>query len=144
MARIVEHRCASCGTLAGTARRRRPGVGAPFCVCPQCGAYVQRRPYDEWALMGARARLELLAGGIGSAGALGLLPALGYALLCIARGRPAPPEELAIGAAAGFLVAVSVWGARFAAALRRSRRRMADPMYQARLVEFGMASPPRG
>ncbi len=144
MARIVEHRCAGCGTLAGTARHRRASVGIPFCVCGSCGAYIAREPYDEWALMGVGKRLELLGSGIGFSGALGLVPALGYACVRMLGREPVELEVLAVVAGSGFVLAVGAWCTRFAGLVRRSRRRMSDPMYQAKLVEFGMASPPKG
>lgn len=140
MAGIVEHRCATCGNLAGTAPRRRASVGIPFCVCARCGAYVTREPYDEWALMRPGKKLELLGGGLAFSGALGLLPALGYACYSMLRGASFRADVLALLAGSGFALAVAVWGVRLARLVRRSRRRMSDPMYQAQLVEFSMAS----
>lgn len=137
--RWIEHRCLACGHLAARSRARL-AIGAPFERCSACGGFVVRPLHDEWGLMSPRARLAFLAPGAARALALGLAPALVWGLFVLARGGERDPLALLLLAALGAGVALGVWLGRVASAVRRSRRRLADPMLRARLVEFGLAS----
>jgi len=143
MADVVEHRCKSCDAVAGTTRGRTPRVGEPFTTCRLCGGFVDRSPNDEWAMMGVGARLVILLGGAAFAGSAGLVPALAWASYRLVRGAAIDPLPLAVTAGAGLLVGVGLFGMRLSTVIRRSRRRMGDPMYRAKLVEFGIGSAAR-
>ncbi len=140
MSPIVEHRCQACGTLVAESRRTRPAIGPPFKSCPGCGGIVPRPPYQEWVFLGAVERLTCVGLPAGIAIALGLLPALVYGAVGLALPRGRDPVWLLLVAVAGLVVALAIWSTRLTRDVRRSRRRMADPMYRAKLVEFEIAA----
>ena len=137
----VEHRCQRCDLVVGTARRDRPAIGRPFAECPRCGAYVSRAPFEEWALMGPGTRLGLVASQGTLAFAVGLIPAVALGLAGLVRqGGTGDRLTLVAVAGLGIAAAVAVWLALLSRHVRRSQRRMGDPMYRAKLAEFGMQS----
>lgn len=110
-----EHRCESCGEVVGSSRRTHPASGRPFSERPKYSA--------------SRAAFAL---------ALGLLPALVFALGAIGSGHGVGRLTLLSCASVGLVVGAGVWLARLMGEVRRSRKRVADPMYRARLMEFEM------
>lgn len=93
--------------------------------------------------MSATARLRLVLAELVLAVCLGLLPALLLGLLGLF-GGPAPSRaRLLLAAGAGALFAIVIWLRHLAARIRASRRRMGDPMYRAKLVEFELAGAAR-
>lgn len=135
----VEHRCPACDVVVGTARRDRPAIGRPFAECPRCGGFVSRAPYEEWALMKPGTRLAFVASKGTFALALGLLPALALGLFA-AFGGGESIERMTLVAVAvlGAVASAVVRFALLSREVRRSQSRMADPMYRAKLAEFGM------
>ena len=134
----VEHACRGCARTLLVVPDGPVRIGRPFLECVDCGTLTPCPAFDEWSLMSARDRLRLVGSGAAYAIALGLLPALLYALVGIVRGSAAPPLHLVLAAALGVALATGIWAARLADVVRRSRRRMTDPMYLAKLAEFGM------
>ncbi len=136
MPRYVELRCASCGALVGHVPDVRVAIGSPFQDCPGCGALVSRAPMNEWDFLavGARARygFERAAWSL----ALALLPALLYLVGARLLGRATDPWILGAALALGLFglgIHPALQGMR---SVRRSRRRLADPMYRAKLMQF--------
>lgn len=115
-------------------------MGPPYLQCPSCGGYVARPPFDEWAMMGPATRAGLLLNGGALFVALGLVPAVAYGLLVIASGGSSDLLALLVVAGAGLALSLGGWALRTSAVVRSSNRRMADPMYRARLIEFARAS----
>ncbi len=136
----IEHRCRGCGTLVASSRRTRPAIGPPFAPCPRCGGFVARPPFQEWVLLGALGRMRCLGLPAGIALVTGLIPALGYAGVGLALPHGRDPVWLLIVAGVGLCVSVAIWLASLSRDVRRSQRRMADPMYRAKLVEFELAT----
>ena len=137
----IEHRCPDCDTLAGVSSPGAPRVGKPFLTCPSCGTHVPRPRFDEWTLMSRSVRLGILARTAVRGLVLGLAPAVVLGLVGIAAGRTASSRAtLAALGIAGAVVGLAVAMALLGNELGRSRRRMSDPLYRARLVEFGIRS----
>jgi hypothetical protein len=67
----------------------------------------------------------------------GMIPGLLYALGSILFDQPYSMLAFLIAIGVGALLAGGAWLANTAQEIRRSRRRMGDPMYRAKLVEFG-------
>ncbi len=137
MDRWIELRCPACAAPAGRMRRVRAAIGAPFERCAACGTFVSRAPFQEWDLWRAGARAAYLFEKGAFALALGSLPGLAYLLTATVR-----RQALDLGVAlalfgGGALLAAFISGSALASAVRRSRARMSDPMYRARMVEFG-------
>lgn len=135
---LVEHACRGCARTLLVVKDGPVRFGRPFLECPDCGALTPCAAFDEWSLMSASDRARLVGSGAAYALALGLLPALLYALVGILRGAAAPPLHLVLAATIGVALVAGIWAARLSEAIRRSRRRMSDPMYLAKLAEFGM------
>jgi hypothetical protein len=135
MARSVELRCLACAHAFGRERPARVSVASPFRDCPRCGAPVRRPAASEWTLLGPGERAYWFVDRIAPFVVLGLLPALLYWALVVRSGG-GDPRLLAALLVLGPLVcaALPVAGAR--TAVRRSRARMSDPMYRARLLAF--------
>jgi len=109
-------------------------IGRPFLDCPACRGFVERPPYREWSSMPAVDRLRTLLGGCFVAAALALAATL---LVSLVRGERSTETILATGLVFVAL-ALCGWGLFVSSAIQRSNRRMSDPMYRARLVEFEM------
>jgi hypothetical protein len=135
MARYVEIRCPSCVTVIGRFRRARLAVGQPFEACPKCRTYVTRPATNEWDLLGPGEKLYWLVEQGAPFLAFGLLPALAYWTVTSRAGSGDLRLLLALLVAGPVLVLFfPLAGALHT--IRRSRARMADPMYRARMVEF--------
>ena len=72
--------------------------------------------------------------------AIGLLPAVAHRVFASLTGRPATLQLFLAIAGGGLVLSLSGWVLWSSRHVRRSQRRMSDPMYRAKLVEFGMAS----
>ena len=135
MAAPIEHRCTSCGTLCGTVKNVLLPIGRPFSECPKCKGFVERLPYVEWSSLHPGARLRLLGGGLLIASAGAAIPALAYSVVR----RDAPTETLLALGLVFLALGLSGFGMFLSNAIQRSKKRMADPMYRARLAEFEMS-----
>lgn len=67
----------------------------------------------------------------------GMIPGLLYALGSILLDRPFAKLWFLVAVGAGALLAAGTFGSSLSKEIRRSRRRMGDPMYRAKLVEYG-------
>lgn len=142
MAAFVELHCPSCTAFIARLRRSRVAVGSPFEQCARCGALVSRPSVNEWDLLGAGAKAYWLADAVGPFVALGLVPALAYLIAGpLAQGTRDPRVLLAL-ALGGPLILGSLRALGVLQVIQRSRRRMGDPMYRARLVEYGRRARP--
>ena len=136
----IVSRCGSCGTVVDRARRSTPAIGRPITKCPKCGAWVERSSFNEWDLFSPPEKMRH----VGEKGALlvglGIAPALLYAVAALVRRGAYDPLVLAALVGVGLLLAIGGLSARVGRDIRRSRSRMADPIYRAQLVEFGMTA----
>jgi hypothetical protein len=139
---IVAQRCPHCGAALAKARRRAV-VGRPLSECISCGGVVLRQGASEWALLGAAQRLDLVAHHALWALAVGVVALPVYFVAAKALERPWRPLNAAICLAAGIALAGGWMGSRLALTIRRSQRRMRDPMYLAKLVQHELADPRR-
>ena len=135
--RWIELRCPSCGAPAGRVRRARVAIGSPVERCAGCGGFVSRSPCQEWDLLGPAARASFLGEKAARTLAFGALPGIAYLLVATVRNQPLDHWKLLAFFAGGILVAGFVTVSGISQAVRRSKRRMNDPMYRARLVEYG-------
>jgi len=133
--RAPEFRCPACSQVLGRFRRARLAVGCPFLECPRCHAYAERPATNEWALLGPGERAFWLADRLAPFLVVGLVPALAYWALVLRDGRGDPRTWIALLCAGPFLVACLPLSSALGI-IRRSRTRMGDPMYRARLIEF--------
>jgi hypothetical protein len=133
-----EHRCSSCGAVVGGTTRVRPTIGSPFTECTSCGGFAPRPPYDEWAGMSPSVKLGFIGRALTRSLVVGLAPALLYGLFAIVTARGSDRLWLLALAAGGVLIAATVWASLLAQEIRRSSKRLADPMYSAKLVEYGI------
>ena len=133
----IERSCIGCGRVLEVFKRRPIVVGRPFVECSDCGALTTRDGYDEWLTMSFQRKAQLVGTGLAFALALGVLPALVYGFTTM--GESEDLVLLVLGGV-GILAAVGAWGARLVGTVRRSQRRMTDPMYLAKLARFGMSS----
>ena len=131
--------CPTCAADERRTRPKRPSIGQPFAECPRCGRFQSRAPNDEWAMMSPGTRVSLVVNGGLPFLALGLLPAIGYGIYAIVTRRASETDLLLAVAVLGLLVSTLTFAFRLSRAVAASRRRMSDPMYQARLVKFGIA-----
>jgi hypothetical protein len=132
MARTSELRCPECGVVLGRLPRR-PAIGRVFEECPRCRTLVRRPTVQEWDLLQSREKLWWMIDRVVPPLVLGLVPAGA----CWATKREGDGRALLLLAVAGLVVGSVAALARVRGAVRRSRRRMADPMYRARLIELG-------
>jgi len=111
-------------------------VGSPFQECSKCRTQVSRPSTNEWALLGSGEKTYWLCDRIAPFLLLGLAPALAYWALVIRDGTGDTRVLIALLSGGPLLLLFfPLSGALHA--IRRSRARMADPMYRARLIEFG-------
>lgn len=135
MARYLELRCPTCVEVFARIRTVRLAVGRPFEECPKCRTPVGRPSTNEWDLLGPGEKLFWLAARSALSIVIGLVPALAYGTLAYEGGAGDLRILLALALAGPALVLFfPLSGALHA--IRRSRARMADPMYRARMVEF--------
>jgi endogenous inhibitor of DNA gyrase (YacG/DUF329 family) len=144
MAQYVEHRCPSCDRTVGRTRRTKATVGRPYEECPDCGTYVPRRPYDEWALMSSRTRARVLFGNAALCLAAGLVPVLVAGVVVTVTPEYDPLRTIALVAGCALLLALAFWAIGMGRVLARSQRRMSDPWYRAKLVQFAIQEERRG
>ncbi len=115
-------------------------LGPPFLECPSCKGFVNHEPFEEWSSMGARKRFTWVGTSLAVAVSLGILPLLACGLAdIISRERTSPRTLLFIGGT-GLFVALAITYANLHQRIRRSRRRMSDPMYRAKLVKYQMSA----
>ena len=139
---VPAQRCPHCGsTLAGA--EGRAVVGRPLSECASCGGVVVRRGAGEWALLGAGQKLDFVVRHAALAAVTGLVAPLIHLAATRFLEVPWRPFDAAISLAAGWLVAGGWMASRLLAAIRRSQRRMRDPMYLAKLVQNELATPRR-
>jgi len=117
-------------------------VGSPFQECPKCRSHVSRPATNEWALLGAGQKVYWLGVRILPFALIGLVPALVYWQTTFRGGDGQLPVLVALLAAGPVLLAYLPL-ANALHSIRRSRARMADPMYRARLIAFGRQAPGR-
>lgn len=134
MPRRIDLSCPSCEQVLGRVRPRL-AVGRPFEECPKCRTLVERPASKEWDLLGPGEKLYWLVDRSLPFLAIGLVPGLAYWALAFREGSGDLRVLVALLAAGPLLVALFPLPSA-TSAIRRSRRRMADPMYRARLVEF--------
>ena len=134
--------CPQCGA-ARALEQRIPRIDKPFEECASCGAYVGRPGANEWEFLSLGERAGHVARHAFRAVSFGLVPATVH-LLVTAMGGDGwrAPETLAwlVRGLVGFGL---VEGGRLSTRIQRSRRRMADPMYRARLVKFEIGAATR-
>jgi len=133
--RLREYRCPSCHALLGSSSKKKLSIGTPFLECA-CGTFAARPPFSEWDMLDPPTKLSFLGRGLVWF-LSGMIPGLLYALTAVVRGRGYSVSAFLIAVAAGALLAGGGWAVRAALHIRRSRRRMGDPMYRAKLVEYG-------
>ena len=130
----AELRCPACAVPVGRVRRRLT-VGSPFEECPKCRALVGRPSTKEWDLLRAGEKLGWFVDRAAPFLVLGIAPGLAYPWL-VSPEEHADPWILIALLCAGPLLLGSIALSGTQRIIRRSRSRMADPMYRARLVEF--------
>ena len=111
-------------------------IDKPFDPCPGCGAFVARRGANEWDLLRLGERSGHIARHTLRTLMLGLAPALVHLVTTLVQGSPWHAVESLLWLAGGWVVAGCYEGSRLTSRIQRSRRRMADPMYRARLVKY--------
>lgn len=140
--RTLDERTALACPRCGASVRRppsAPSIGKPFHTC-ECGALVGRAGANEWDLLRPRAKLAFLGRRFGFAAAAGLVPIVVRLVAAQVGGTPASALEALVWLAAGEVAALAWEGSRLSSAIGRSRRRMSDPMYRARLVEYELST----
>ena len=135
--RTLEHRCPKCQAVVGRSRITRTPIGKPFVVCSTCDTFVPCEPFNEWDFLDGNAKARLLMVVGLQTLVFGVIPALLYGVADVALRGDYDVRILLLALAAGLLGVALVRGAAFSAQVARSRRRVADPMYRAKLVEFG-------
>jgi hypothetical protein len=130
--------CPACRTRRSGGRRAAT-VGRPFDECSSCGSFVTRDGFNEWDLMSAAARTRCLFGVAVTALLVGVAVAIVATLLSRALDRALEPAAVIGILAVGVGLAGAWLTSRLSQAVRRSRSRMSDPMYRARLVEYELA-----
>lgn len=113
-----------------------PTIGKPFEQCGSCDGYVPRAPANEWDLSRAGTKLQHVTRRATWALAAGLVPLTVYSIATPLGGRRLESQTALLFLAGGWLLAGLWQAARLSSAIASSRRRMSDPMYRARLVEF--------
>ena len=131
--------CPHCGAPLAVATAH-PSIDKSLEQCAKCGGVVMRRRANEWELLSNSQKLGRIARHAFLALAMGLAPPLGYLAAGLGSGRGWQVRYALLLLAAGCVLAGAWQGSRLAAMIRRSRRRMEDPMYLAKLVEYEMAA----
>jgi len=132
----VGDECQQCVARPAPVIGRRVTPGKPFDECPSCGARVATGPFSEWDTMPASLKFNNIVNGLRWALLIGLLSGSVYTLWAMIIGDGASRLSVAIAFSLGFVVSGSWRGVWLVEAIQRSRRRMSDPMYTARLVKF--------
>ena len=132
--------CPHCGAEQPGARGARPPIGPPFSVCTGCSEFISRPLFNEWALLSLSTQLGQLALAGVRIFVFGTVPAVLYAGFMLSAGEAVDPGAATLVVALGVTAAGAWVGFRSVDEITRSRRRMTDPMYLARLAEFAKAS----
>ncbi len=136
----VEHRCPQCQTVVGRSRVTRTPIGKPFVVCWTCEAFVPCGPFNEWGFLDPPTKLRYLATVGLQAFVFGVIPGLLYGVGDVVLRGDYDMRIFLIVLGAGLLVIAGLRFLEFSWHVRRSQRRVADPMYRAKLVEFGIGA----
>ena len=134
--------CPKCEAELADALKTRPAIGKPFDVCSTCGGDIVRIRFNEWDLMGSFVKARIVSGVVYRSLLLGIAPAALYSVNAVVRGAGTDLQTLLALLIGGLLLSCGWWVSRFSKEVRRSRRRMGDPMYRARLMKFEMATLP--
>ena len=134
--------CPQCGApLAAT--QGVPRIEKPFDQCASCGAFVACLGANEWELLRLGEKTGHIARHAFRAVAFGLVPAVVQLLVTVVGGEGWQATETLVWLAAGLVGAGAIEGARLGSRIQRSRRRMSDPMYLARLVKYELGTATR-
>jgi hypothetical protein len=134
--------CPQCGApLAGT--QGVPRIDKPFDPCSSCGTFVGRLGANEWELLRLGEKTGHIARHAFRAVSFGLVPATLHLLVTVVGGQDWLPTETLVWLVAGWVGFGAIEGARLGSRIQRSRRRMADPMYRARLVKYELGTATR-
>ena len=131
--------CPRCGSPLG-ASSGRSSIDGPLQPCPRCGGIVLRDGSNEWDLLGSGKKTAIVARRAFAALTIGLIGPLAYLGAAVSSGRDWQPRYALLSLAIGWVLAGSWQASSLLARIRRSRRRMGDPMYLAKLVESEMAA----
>jgi hypothetical protein len=132
--------CPHCGAERPELAPRRPPIGPPFEECTACGRFIPRPTFNEWALHRTSVRLGLLSRAALRVLLFGALPVLFYAGFNLSGGSPVDPLTALVAAVLGLGAAAAWVSTSTVGQINRSRRRMTDPMYLAKLAEFARSS----
>jgi hypothetical protein len=113
-------------------------IGRPFVICSSCQIVVPCEPFNEWDFIEPNTKMRYLLTVLGQAFVFGLIPGLLYGVVDVIVRGDFDPLILAGALAGGLILVGGLRLAVWSSALRRSQRRVMDPMYQAKIVEFGM------
>jgi len=131
----VELSCPDCQSVLARVRRVRLAVGRPFEECPRCRTLVARPATNEWDLLEGHRKATWLLDRTVPLVLLALAPAGAYWWTSM---RPGSGDVRVLAALVALGLALTLLGlGPTRSAIRRSRARMSDPMYRARLLEFG-------
>jgi len=131
----VDLGCSGCSEVAARFRRVRLAIGRPFEECPKCRTLVGRPATNEWDLLRPVEKASWLASRVVPFLLAGFLPGAAYWAFAFRSGGGDRLTLLVLLCAVPtLLVLFSLTGG--VRAIRRSRTRMADPMYRARLIQF--------
>ena len=134
--------CPKCGTPLRVGSVR-PSIDEPLEQCAACGSVVVRQGVNEWDLLKPGQKAGHLARHAVGALIVGMALALVPLTAVLGTGRSWGPGDALLWLAGGWILA-GIWeSSRLAARIRRSRRRMGDPMYLAKLVEYEIAATSR-
>lgn len=97
---------------------------------------MTRAPANEWDLSRPGTKLQHVTRHAAWAFAVGLVPLAVYSVATPLGGRELESRTALLLLGGGWILAGLWQAARLSSAIAHSRRRMSDPMYRARLVEF--------
>jgi hypothetical protein len=133
----VQDVCPDCGEPIRVAPGRH-AIDKPFFEGLGCGAFVARPGANEWDLLPRTQRLRHVTRATAVALVTGVVFGLAYLAFAFGQGAGWRPREALVFVGAGAAVGGFAVGSRLLSAIQRSRRRLDDPMYRARLIEFEM------
>lgn len=120
-----------------------PSIDKPLQQCASCAGIVLRPGANEWDLLRTSQKLGYVAHYAFVALVMGPVLPLVHLAAELGAGGSWQAEHSLMWLAAGWVLA-GVWqGSRLLTRIRHSRRRMGDPMYLAKLVEYGIAEASR-
>ena len=121
-------------------RPPHPRIGRPLEVCWRCGGSRVLVGVNEWDLFDPRTRLELIARRLTFAFAAGCVVPAVHGLVTLVAARDWLWWHALAALGLGWLVAGLGAGGKLAVEIHASRRRMSDPMYRMKLVEFELGA----